>query len=153
MRSTFVYGVAIVSVVWSCVSCRGGPSSVPPMSSGAQQPVAPAASKTPLATKNDYGHATEKSQDESSTQSDCIADAQQLPLKIFYAPNESALEPADKEYRGDIDDHAEQVWRLEQFKVVDDTFITGTLTEGSAHLRAFDDEKERFYRRSQWLCQ
>jgi hypothetical protein len=131
MRSTFVYGVVIVGVVCASVSCGGDPSSVPPLNSSAQRQVAPAASTT----------------------SDCDANAEQLPLKIFYAPKEEALEPAVKEYSADIDDHAEQVWRLEHFKVVDDTFITGTLTEGSAHRPAFDDGKQRFYRKSQWRCQ
>ena len=74
-------------------------------------------------------------------------------MKIYNAPKEDALDPAGKEYFADYDDHAEPVWRLEHFKVVDGTFITGTLTAGSAHLPAFNDEKQRFYRKSQWLCQ
>lgn len=133
MRHRVFYGFALVSVVCSSVSCRG-------VSSNAQQSVAPAAS-------------VEKKEGDSLTPADCVANQEQLPLKIYYAPRENALDTARVEYRADWDDHAEQVWRLEHFKVVDDVFITGTLTEGSAHLQAFDDEKQRFYRKSQWLCE
>jgi hypothetical protein len=73
-------------------------------------------------------------------------------MKIFYAPKEDALDPAAKEYSADYDDHAEPVWLLEHVIGVDDAFITGTLTEGSGHVPAFDDGKQRFYRRSQWRC-
>lgn len=138
MLSTFVYGVAIVSVVCACVSCQGSVPNVPPLTSSAQQPVATPASKAPSATKQD---------------TDCVANTEQLPLKIFYAPKGDALESAGKEYLADYDEHAEPLWLLKHSKVIDDAFITGTLTEGSAHFPAFDDDRQRFYRRSQWLCQ
>lgn len=40
--------------------------------------------------------------------------------------------------RPDYDDHAEPVWLLEQVKEIDAAFITGTLTEGSNHVPAFE---------------
>lgn len=74
-------------------------------------------------------------------------------MKIYTAPREDALDTAGREYFADHYGHAEPVWRLERFKVVDGAFLTGTLTAGSAHLPAFDDGKQRFYLKSQWLCQ
>jgi hypothetical protein len=135
MRSGLVFGIAIGSVICS-VACGGGSSTAAPVNSVAQQSGAPA----------------EKSLD-SSAHSDCLVNQEQLPLKIYTAAREDALDPAGREYFADYDDHAEPVWRLEHFKVVDSTFITGTLTAGSAHLPAFDDGKQRFYRKSQWVCQ
>jgi hypothetical protein len=134
MRSTFV--IALVSVICSLVACGGDSSSAGPVNSGAPQ----------------SGDPAQRRQDPSGP-SDCLVNQEQLPLKIYNAPKEDALDPAGREYFADYDDHAEPVWWLEHFKVVDSAFLTGTLTAGSAHLRAFDDNKQRFYRRSQWLCQ
>ena len=131
MRRIFVHGIAVVSVVCSSASCSDSPSSVPPATSGAQQQATPAG---------------------STTSSECSFDMEQLPLKIFLAPKEEALEPKAEEYSADYDDHAEPVWLLAHVRLIDDAFITGTLTEGSNHVPAFDDGKARFYRRSQWRC-
>lgn len=125
MRRAIVIPIFIFSVVCSSVSCGSSSSNVQTSSSTTEQPGT----------------------------SDCAANTERLPLRIYYAPKEDALDTTRLEYRGDWDDHAEQVWRLEHVATIDDTFITGTLTEGSNHLRAFDDGKQRFYRKSQWLCE
>lgn len=77
------------------------------------------------------------------------------PFVILLEPSASALDAeAMEEY---ADEKGQPVtshlnWGLRDAKDIDETYLTGILTAGSGHFDQFEDDKKRFYLRSQWDC-